>query len=61
MTHYPKFFLDKGRILALWHFAGNRLLLLKKNALMKGDKKIGQNSPPPLIWTKSKRTATFFS
>ena len=23
-------------------------------------KKFGQGSPPPLIWTESKRTATFF-
>ena len=29
-------------------------------SLWKVDKKFGQGSPPPLIWTKSKRTATFF-
>ena len=30
-----------------WHFGGNRLLLLTKNALIKGDKKFGQGPPPP--------------
>ena len=42
-----------------WHVGGNRLLLLTKNALMKRWQKIWAG-PPPLIWTKSKRTATFF-
>ena len=42
-----------------WHFRGNRLLLLTKNALMKRCQKFGQG-PLPLIWTKSKRTASFF-
>ena len=66
MTHYPKFFLNRGRILALWVMyticGGNTLLLLTKYALMKRYQKIGQSPlpPPPLIWTKSKRTAPFF-
>ena len=42
-----------------WHVGGNRLLLLTKNVLLKMWKKLGM--PPPLIWTKSQRTATFFS
>ena len=29
--------------------------------LLKGAKKFGQDPPPSLIWTKSKRTADFFS
>ena len=28
--------------------------------LWNGDKKLGRALPPPLIWTKSKRTAAFF-
>ena len=31
-----------------------------KMYLWRGDKKFGQGPPPLLIWTKSKRTATFF-
>ena len=44
-----------------WHFGGNWLLLSTKSALMKRLQKIwaGPSSPPPLIWTKSKRTAFF--
>ena len=43
-----------------WHFRGNGFLLLTKNAVMKRWQKFGQGPPPPLIWTKSKRTAAFF-
>ena len=45
------------------NFGGNRLLLLTKNAFMKSEQKnwAGPSPPSPLIWTKSKRTATFFS
>ena len=68
MTHYPKLFLNKGRILALWvmyciqpkkkqfkvQIIGILEEILIKNAPVK-------RSSPPLIWTKSKRTAAFFS
>ena len=53
MTHYPKF--QKK----YWHFGGNRLLLLIKNVQMKRWHKIWAGPSPPLIWTKSKRRATF--
>ena len=43
-----------------WHFGGNRLHLLTKNALMKRCQKNWAGPSPPLIWTKSKRTAAFF-
>ena len=59
MTHYPKFFLNKGRILALWvynlktvygsnywHFGGNSLHLLTKYALMKRWQKIWAGPSP---------------
>ena len=42
-----------------WHLGGNRLLLLPKNAQKKRCQKIWAG-PPPLIWTKSKRTTVFF-
>ena len=74
MTHYPKFFLNKGRMLALWvmyttqktvlssnywHFGGNRLLLLTKNALMKSDKKLARALPSP-SFEQNKKSSIFF-
>ena len=53
MTHYPKFFLHKGRILAL------RVMYKPKNELMKRCHKIWAGAPPPLLKTKSKKTAPF--
>ena len=66
MTHYPKFFLIKGRILVghvynlktvkssnYCHFGR-----IDQNTLMKRCQKFGQG-PPFLIWTKSKRTGVF--
>ena len=41
------------------HFGGNRLLSLTKMHFWKGAKKLGR-ALPPLIWTKSQRTAVFF-
>ena len=43
-----------------FHFGGNRLLLLTKNALKKRCQKIWVGPSPPLIWTKSKRTPAFY-
>ena len=72
MIHYPKSFLNKGRIRALWVNLKNssKLKLLafwrkytpfiaQKCTYEKVTKNWGR--APPLIWTKSKRTATFFS
>ena len=66
MTHYPKFFLIKVmylkkqfKVQIIGLLEEKRLLLLTKNALMKRRQKIGQGLPP-LVWTKSKRTAAFF-
>ena len=63
MTHYPKLFLNKGRILALWvmHTQPKKQFRIQiigileeedsfywqKMHLWKGDKKFGQGLPPP--------------
>ena len=74
MTHYPKFFLNKGRILALrvmyttlktfqssnyWHFGGNRLLLLTKNVIMKSGQ--GRALPLPPSFGQNPKEQLFFS
>ena len=47
-------------ILHILHIGLNRLLLLTENAFMKRCQKFwARHSPPPLIWTKSKRTVFF--
>ena len=63
MTHYPKFFLDKGRILALWvmYIQPKKLFKVQIISILeeidsfywpkmhswKGDKKFGQGPLPP--------------
>ena len=43
-----------------WHFGGNKLLLLTKNAHMKRCQKIGQGPPPPSFGKNPKEQLFFF-
>ena len=77
MTLNPKFFLYKGRIIALWvmYTTWNNSLKFKLLAFWrkltpfidqkciyeKVTKNLGRALPPPLIWTKSKKNSNYFS
>ena len=75
MTHYPKFFLNKGRILALWvmyttykQFKVQIIGIFEeidsfywpKMHLWKGDKKLRQGPPPPPL-DKIQKNSNIFS
>ena len=66
MTHYPKFFLNKGKILQynvqiIGILEEVHSFYWPKMHLWKGDKKIGQGPPPAPHLDKIQKTSNFFS